>query len=157
MTSSRSHSWYVIAKCFKLYLSNSQESAVLTFVFCQSTFSLISPMVSITLYFQVFKDLHNWHCPVTEVSTKPSEAERGQWKPSHQPPSSLPSFRDSIYLCSSYLEKETPLPYPSDWYLQKERAATETQSWSIKRAPSRGSDDHAQWKSFLLKAKRGRN
>lgn len=96
VTCSRSHSWYMRAKCFKLYLSNSQESAMLTLVFCQSTFSLISPLVSITLYFQVFKDLHNQHCPVTEVSTKPSEAERGLEAKS--PTSILPTFLQRFHL-----------------------------------------------------------
>ena len=151
VTCSRSPSWYMRAKCFKLYLSKLSRG-------CYVNLSLpskhLQPHFPHGLHYPLFPSIQRLtqqHCPVTDVSTKPSEAERGLEAKS--PASILPTFLQIFHLALLLLLRKKRHPYP----IEKGGAATETQLWSIKRALRRGSDDHAQWKSFLLKAKRGRN
>ena len=96
VTCSRSPSWYMRAKCFKLYLSKLSRE-------CYVNFSLpskhLQPHFPHGLHYPLFPSIQRLtqqHCPVTDVSTKPSEAERGLEAKS--PASILPTFLQMFHL-----------------------------------------------------------
>ena len=86
---------------------------MLTLAYCQSTFSIIFPMVSITLYFQVFKDLTQLALPCNRSEHQTFRSREGAVEASlvKSPSPILPTFLQTLHLPLLLLHREKGLCY----------------------------------------------